>query len=236
MESLLYNHDKIYDSMATVISLESVKRRLKNSVKKQILAEAKKVMRGEAERAVVCVSGDKEMLESIVRSLRNSARNNGATFIDARKDKTDLLLDEKKYIYVYSTSVLDQGDDYWLSQHHPGFVLVLEDGREFQGMCIRFNIKEEPSDEEKMEYIVEEANRVANDVVERKVMCVSGDRQKIKELIRRLKISARRNGIPVLTKPTRHKAFYILSNDKIPEKGFVLLINQTTEECEKIKL
>ena len=96
-----------------------------------ILQEAKMVKEGKKEREVICVKGDEKDIEKVITSLRISAGVHG--IILSLPDNHVFGGELNRKVYVYKTSQIDPGDDYWIGKYHPGFVLIIEDNREFLG-------------------------------------------------------------------------------------------------------
>ena len=122
--------------MARPVNLQNLELHYKNRVIDYILQEMKKVIEGKGERKVICVSGNQEDLKNVVWRLKISAAEKNAKVVE----KFSLSANEKKKVYVYKTSEINPGDDYWVGKYHPSFVLIIEDSREFSGECEKLRL------------------------------------------------------------------------------------------------
>ena len=122
--------------MPRPVSLQKLLLHERNRKKDYVLQEMKKVIEGEIERKVICVSGYEDEVKDLVKRLKMSAAMKGVKVVENGK----LPKTEGKKVYIYKTSELKPGDDFWIGKNHPDFVLILEDSREFKGECEKLKL------------------------------------------------------------------------------------------------
>ena len=118
--------------MTKLITLDNIREYGEEKIAKYIIEHAKM-----GKRKVICLRG--ENIEEQIWRIKVRAGLNNIPFSEM-DEPTDFVAKPEKKIYIYYTSKLDKKYDKWISENHPGIALIIEDGREFSGVCEKIEI------------------------------------------------------------------------------------------------